>query len=60
VISKLCRGKSLEARIMDLVFTSASHEQLLEGFEALGREIGELIEEDNPDGWEDILTGDNI
>ncbi|HEY8463081.1 MAG TPA: SNF2-related protein [Bacillota bacterium] len=54
VISKLCRGKSLEARIMDLVFKSETHEQLLAGFDKLGAEINELIQEDNPQ-WDEIL-----
>ncbi|HYH04215.1 MAG TPA: SNF2-related protein [Bacillota bacterium] len=54
VISKLCRGKSFEARVMELVFSSSSHEQLLQGFQQLGSEISVLIEEDNPQ-WDEIL-----
>lgn len=54
VIGKLCRGKSLEARIMELVFQADSHESLSQGFERLGREIEALIGEDTPD-WEELL-----
>jgi SNF2 family DNA or RNA helicase len=54
VISKLCRGKSFEARIMDLVLHADSHEQLAQGFQDLGAEIGALLEEDLPE-WEGLL-----
>jgi SNF2 family DNA or RNA helicase len=54
VISKLCRGKSFEARIMDLVLHADSHEQLSQGFQDLGAEIGALLEEDQPE-WEGLL-----
>jgi len=54
VIGKLCRGKSLEARIMELVFQADSHESLSRGFERLGQEIEAMINEDTPD-WEELL-----
>jgi superfamily II DNA/RNA helicase len=54
VISKLCGGKSFEARIMDLVLKSGSHEQLAQGFQDLGVEIDELLQEDNPQ-WGGVL-----
>ncbi|MGD9154201.1 MAG: SNF2-related protein [Bacillota bacterium] len=54
VISKLCRGKSFEARIMDLVLHCDSHEQLARGFQDLGTEIDALLNEDHPE-WEGIL-----
>jgi SNF2 family DNA or RNA helicase len=54
VISKLCRGKSFEARIMDLVIKSGSHEQLTQGFAELGAEIDTLLQEDNRE-WEELL-----
>lgn len=54
VIGKLCRGKSLEARIMELVFNSDSHEQLGLSFDQLGVEIEGLINEDTPE-WDEIL-----
>jgi SNF2 family DNA or RNA helicase len=57
VISKLCRGKSFEARIMDLVLHCDSHEQLARGFQELGREIDALLNEDHPE-WEEILGGE--
>ncbi len=54
VIGKLCRGKSLESRIMELVFQADSHEALSQGFERLGEEIEAMINEDTPD-WEELL-----
>jgi SNF2 family DNA or RNA helicase len=54
VISKLCQGKSFEARIMDLVLQAGSHEQLARGFQDLGAEIGALLEEDHPN-WDEVL-----
>lgn len=54
VIGKLCRGKSLEARIMELIFQAETHEQLSRGFDHLGQEIDELVKEDDPD-WGELL-----
>jgi SNF2 family DNA or RNA helicase len=54
VIGKLSRGKSLEARIMDLVINSPSHQELSQGFTRLGEEIETMLSEDNPE-WSEIL-----
>lgn len=54
VISKLSIGKSFEARIMDLIVNSASHETLHQGFAQLGREIENMLTEDIPE-WVEIL-----
>lgn len=54
VIGKLSRSKSFEARIMELVFNSDSHEQLSQSFDKLGAEIEALINEDNPN-WDELL-----
>lgn len=54
VISKLSIGKSFESRIMDLIVTSTSHEELHHGFSKLGREIEDLLGEENPE-WSEIL-----
>lgn len=54
VIGKLCSGKSLESRIMELVFKSETHEQLSQNFEQLGAEIETLINEDTPD-WDGLI-----
>lgn len=55
VIGKLSRGRSMEARIMELVVHSSSHEELSRGFDRLGEEIDTLLMEDNPPGWPDIF-----
>ncbi|HEX3046954.1 MAG TPA: SNF2-related protein [Bacillota bacterium] len=49
VISKLCRGKSFESRIMDLILQSKSQDELNQGFAQLGSEIETLLTENNPD-----------
>jgi SNF2 family DNA or RNA helicase len=54
VISKLSIGKSFESRIMDLIVTSSSHEELHQGFSRLGEEIDTLLGEDIPE-WSEIL-----
>jgi SNF2 family DNA or RNA helicase len=54
VISKFCRGKSFEARIMDLVLQAGSHEQLARSFQDLGAEINALLKEEHPD-WDEVL-----
>ncbi|MCL6590914.1 MAG: DEAD/DEAH box helicase [Firmicutes bacterium] len=50
VISKLCREKSFESRIMELIIHSKSHEELNQGFDQLGQEIESLLAEHNPGG----------
>lgn len=58
VIGKLSQarghaGKSLEGRIMALVLNSSSPEELNQGFTELGREIDEMLQEDDsPEEWE--------
>lgn len=54
VISKLSFGKSFESRIMDLIVTSTSHEELHHGFSKLGQEIDTLLDEEIPE-WSEIL-----
>ncbi len=54
VIGKLCSGKSFEARILELVISSNSHQELQQGFQRLGQEIDQLLALDNPT-WEEIL-----
>lgn len=56
VIGKFCRGKSFEARIMELVLQANSQEELDRGFNNLGAEIESLLAEDDPNPeWEEIL-----
>lgn len=56
VIGKFCRGKSFEARIMELVLQANSQEELDRGFNNLGAEIERLLAEDAPNQeWEEIL-----
>lgn len=54
VIGMLCRGKSLEARIMDLIIHSSSHQELNQGFARLGNEIETMLAEDVPE-WGELL-----
>lgn len=54
VISKLSIGKSFESRIMDLIVTSSTHEELHHGFSKLGQEIDTLLGEESPE-WSEIL-----
>ena len=54
VISKLSIGKSFESRIMDLIVTSSTHEDLHLGFSKLGREIETLLDEEIPE-WSEIM-----
>jgi SNF2 family DNA or RNA helicase len=44
-------GKSFEGRIMELILKSNSPEELNQGFITLGQEIGEMLQEDNPE-WD--------
>ena len=55
VISKLCRGKSLEARILELVAKANSNEELSRGFAQLGAEIDNILSEDEKAEWLEIL-----
>ncbi|HBE77806.1 MAG TPA: ATP-dependent helicase, partial [Firmicutes bacterium] len=48
VIGKLCRGKSLEGRIMELILKTGTTEELNQGFRALGKEIEGMLGEDDP------------
>jgi SNF2 family DNA or RNA helicase len=54
VISKLSIGKSFEARILNLVINSSSHEELHQGFTQLGLEIDNLLGDDIPE-WSEVL-----
>lgn len=54
VIGMLNQGKSLEARIMELVANSASHEELTQGFARLGTEIDGLLQAEE-DEWSELL-----
>jgi SNF2 family DNA or RNA helicase len=63
VISKLCRGKSFESRIMDLISQSKSQDELNQGFVQLGNEIETLLSENDPghtgepgaEDWSEII-----
>ena len=55
VISKLCRGKSLEARILELVIKANSNEELNQGFARLGAEIDNILSEEEEPEWSEIL-----
>lgn len=55
VISKLCRGKSLEARILELVVGANSNEELARGFAQLGAEIDNILSEEDKPEWSEIL-----
>ncbi len=55
VISKLCRGKSLEARILELVIGANSNEELNRGFARLGAEIDNMLSEAEEPEWSKIL-----
>ena len=54
VISKLSMGKSFEARIMDLIVKSSSHEELHQGFTLFGKELESRLSEDSPD-WPELF-----
>ncbi len=54
VISKISKGKSFEARIMELVAKTNSHEELNQGFALLGQEIDTMLQAAEPD-WSEIL-----
>ncbi|MGE5604350.1 MAG: DEAD/DEAH box helicase [Bacteroidota bacterium] len=55
VISRLCRGKSLEARILELVVGANSNEELSRGFTQLGEEIDNILSEEEHLEWSEIL-----
>ncbi len=54
VIGMLNQGKSLEARIMELVANSTSHEELTRGFARLDTEIDGLLQME-ADEWSELL-----
>jgi SNF2 family DNA or RNA helicase len=54
VISKLSIGKSFESRIIDLIVSSVTHEELHQGFSKLGDEINTLLDEEIPE-WPELL-----
>lgn len=55
VISRLCRGKSMEARILELVVGANSNEELSYGFARLGAEIDNMLSEEEEPEWSEIL-----
>lgn len=55
VISRLCQGKSLETRILELVVRANSNEELNRGFAQLGAEIDNILSEEVEPEWSEIL-----